>query len=73
LQLSYFPGRKSSRETSVAIAGGIAVALGLFFMGQALGYIRWPESSFMVNNPNWIYYGGAIVAAGIFLFVLDRR
>jgi hypothetical protein len=57
----------------MAIAGGIAVALGLFFMGQALGYIRWPESSFMVNNPNWIYYGGAIVAAGIFLFVLDRR
>jgi hypothetical protein len=57
----------------MAVAGAIAMALGLFFVGQALGYIRWPASSFMINNSSWIYYGGAIVTVGIILFVLDRR
>lgn len=57
----------------MAVAGAIVVALGLFFVGQALGYIRWPASSFMINNSSWIYYGAVIAVAGVVLIVLDRR
>ena len=57
----------------MAVAGAIVMALGLFFIGQALGYIRWPASSFMINNSSWIYYGAVIALAGVVLIALDRR
>ena len=57
----------------MAVAGAIAIALGLFFVGQALGYIRWPASSFMINNSNWVYYGAIIAVVGVVLVVIDRR
>jgi hypothetical protein len=49
---------------------GSALAAGLLFVGQGLGYIRWPASSFMISQVRWVYYGGGIALAGLILIVL---
>jgi hypothetical protein len=55
------------------LVGLAALAAGLLFVGQGLGYIRWPASSFMISQTKWVYYGGAIAAAGLLLIVIARR
>ena len=55
------------------LVGLAALAAGLLFVGQGLGYIRWPASSFMISQTKWVYYGGAIAAAGLLLIVTARR
>jgi hypothetical protein len=53
--------------------GVTALGVGLFFIGQGLGYIRWPVSSFMIGEIEWVYYGGGIALAGLLLIVIARR
>jgi hypothetical protein len=60
-------------KVSLTIVGIIALALGLVWMGQGAGYIRWPASSFMISQTEWIYYGGAVALAGFLLIVFSRR
>ena len=55
------------------LIGIIALAAGLLFVGQGLGLIRWPASSFMINETKWVYYGGGIAVAGLVLIILSRR
>jgi hypothetical protein len=54
----------------VLIVGLAALASGLLFVGQGLGIINWPASSFMISQIRWVYYGGAIALAGLVLIVL---
>ena len=54
-------------------AGLIAVAFGLLFAFQGLGVVRWPQESFMVGAPEWIFYGGAIALGGLVLIIFARR
>jgi len=49
------------------------IAVGLLFVGQGLGYVRWPASSFMIDETKWVYYGGAIAAVGLISIMLARR
>jgi predicted outer membrane repeat protein len=60
-------------KTLLALIGIVAVLLGLLFVGQGSGYIPWPASSFMINQSKWMYYGGAIAAAGLIVFAWSRR
>jgi hypothetical protein len=53
--------------------GVLAVASGLLFVGQGSGIIHWPARSFMLDQTRWIYYGGAIAAAGLVLILIARR
>jgi len=55
------------------LIGLLALASGLLFAGQGLGLIRWPQESFMVGAPEWIYYGGGIALAGAVLIAISRR
>ena len=49
------------------LIGIVVLAAGLVFVGQGLGYIRWPASSFMISEIKWAYYGGGIaVVAELF-------
>ena len=52
------------------LVGTAALAAGLLFVGQGLGYIRWPASSFMISQMRWVYYGGGIAFGGLILIVL---
>jgi energy-converting hydrogenase Eha subunit E len=44
--------------------GAALIVFGLIFQFQGKGQIG-PESSFMYDNQNWIYYGIGIVILGI--------
>ena len=51
------------------LIGIVVFAAGLVFVGQGLGYIRWPASSFMISEIKWAYYGGGIALVGILLII----
>ena len=50
-----------------------ALAAGLLFVGQGRGVIKWPASSFMIDDVKWVYYGAGIALAGLLLIVIARR
>jgi hypothetical protein len=60
-------------KTPLMLAGIAALAAGLLFVGQGAGLIRWPASSFMIAQTQWIVYGAGIAAFGLVLIVLARR
>jgi hypothetical protein len=47
------------------IAGFLAVAIGLLWIGQGTGVIAWPQSSFMIQQTQWAWYGAALAALGL--------
>ena len=61
---------------SVLLLAGLGLLVfGLIWMGQGAGYIMWPETSFMLQQTEWIYYGGAtaILGAAIALYGMSHR
>jgi hypothetical protein len=55
------------------LIGIIVLAAGILFVGQGLGFIWWPASSFMINEMKWVYYGGGIAVVGLVLIIASRR
>jgi hypothetical protein len=49
------------------VLGLVALAVGLLWVGQGLGVIAWPQSSFMINQIEWAGYGAALAALGLIL------
>ena len=60
-------------KTALLIAGVFAVLMGLLWIGQGLGLIMWPASSFMLADRQWAYNGAILAAVGLLVFVLVRR
>ncbi len=60
-------------KTLLLLIGIILLAAGLLFIGQGFGFIRWPASSFMINEFKWVYYGGGIALVGLLVIVASRR
>ena len=57
-------------KAPLMLIGIVVLAAGLVFVGQGLGYIRWPASSFMISEIEWAYYGGGIAVVGILLIII---
>ncbi|HJZ19957.1 MAG TPA: hypothetical protein VJ226_03315 [Bradyrhizobium sp.] len=55
------------------IAGLLALAIGLLWIGQGTGVIAWPQSSFMINQIQWAGYGAVLAAVGLILIWQGRR
>lgn len=55
------------------VLGLIALAIGLLWIGQGLGLIAWPASSFMINQLQWAGYGAALGAVGLILIWQSGR
>jgi hypothetical protein len=55
------------------ILGLVALAIGLLWIGQGTGVIKWPESSFMIRQTQWAGYGAALAALGLILIWQSRR
>ena len=51
----------------------LAVLMGLLWIGQGLGIIMWPSSSFMLADRQWAYNGAILAAVGLLVIVLLRR
>jgi uncharacterized membrane protein len=62
------------RARPVLLSIGVLMALmGLLWIGQGLGYIHWPESSFMLDQRPWADRGVALAVAGLLLILVTRR
>ena len=48
--------RADALRIVLLIAGALALAMGLLWIGQGIGLIRWPASSFMIDERRWSYY-----------------
>ena len=53
--------------------GFLAFAIGLLWIGQGTGYVSWPQSSFMISQIQWAYYGAALALVGLILIWQGRR
>lgn len=55
------------------VIGIAATLLGLLFLGQGLGVIMWPASSFMLDQRPWALRGAVLAVAGIAAILWSRR
>jgi uncharacterized membrane protein len=55
------------------VIGILALAIGLLWIGQGTGVIKWPESSFMISQIQWAYYGAALAVVGLILIWRGKR
>jgi uncharacterized membrane protein len=49
------------------VCGILAFLIGLLWIGQGTGVITWPQSSFMISQMQWAWYGAALAAVGMIL------
>ncbi len=63
----------SAMKTVLLIIGIVATLAGLLWAGQGMGWIMWPESSFMLADRKWAYIGGGTAIAGLALIFYSRR
>ncbi|WP_445192581.1 hypothetical protein ACT009_01185 [Sphingomonas sp. Tas61C01] len=58
----------------ILVGIGILMALmGLLWIGQGLGYIHWPASSFMLDQRPWADRGAVLAVLGLVLILAARR
>jgi len=55
------------------LLGVILALLGMLWIGQGLGYIRWPASSFMISQAVWVSRGSVTAVIGLVLVLIARR
>jgi uncharacterized membrane protein len=53
--------------------GILALLIGLLWIGQGIGAINWPQSSFMISQIQWTWYGAALAVVGVILIWRSRR
>ena len=57
----------------IQIVGIIAFMMGLLWIGQGLGWIRWPSESFMIDQSGWVVRGLILALAGAIAILIARR
>jgi hypothetical protein len=60
-------------RTALLIVGVLALAVGLLWIGQGTGTIKWPQASFMINQIQWAGYGAAMAALGLIFIWQAKR
>jgi hypothetical protein len=55
------------------VVGTIAVLIGLLWIGQGMGLVRWPASSFMIDVTAWAVRGCVLALGGVLMIVFGRR
>ena len=58
---------------TLLIAGLLALAIGLLWIGQGTGVVAWPKASFMINELQWAGYGAVLGAVGLILIWQGNR
>lgn len=57
----------------LTIIGVAALLMGLLWIGQGLGIIMWPASSFMLAQREWAIRGAALAVVGVIVLLRARR
>jgi hypothetical protein len=60
-------------KTILLIIGVFALLMGLLWVGQGLGMIHWPASSFMLDQRPWATRGAILAVVGLALIVFAKR
>jgi uncharacterized membrane protein len=60
-------------KTAFLTFGILALLMGLLWIGQGTGTINWPQSSFMIKQTQWAYYGAALAIVGLILIWRAKR
>jgi hypothetical protein len=60
-------------KSLMMIAGIAALLMGLLWVGQGLGYIKWPQSSFMLDQRPWATRGAILAVVGLALILWSTR
>lgn len=60
-------------RTFFIVVGSLAILMGLLWIGQGLGLIMWPASSFMLADSQWAINGAVLAIAGVAIVWLARR
>jgi uncharacterized membrane protein len=60
-------------KSLVALVGVLATLMGLLWIGQGLGVVHWPASSFMIAQTQWAVYGAILAAIGVAAVWWSRR
>jgi hypothetical protein len=67
------PARIFPMRAPFLTLGIFALLIGLLWLGQGTGYVNWPQSSFMIKQTQWAWYGAALALVGVVLIWLGRR
>lgn len=59
-------------KPTLLIIGSFTIAIGLLWIGQGTGYVNWPQSSFMISQIQWAYYGTVLGIVGLLMIVFSR-
>jgi hypothetical protein len=55
------------------VIGVLCALMGFLWIGQGLGYVHWPRSSFMLDQRPWADRGAALAVLGLILILAARR
>ena len=55
------------------VVGTLALLMGLLWLGQGLGIVRWPASSFMIDVTAWAVRGCILAVGGALMIYYARR
>jgi len=57
----------------LTVVGILCLLMGLLWIGQGMGWVRWPASSFMIDVSGWAARGAALAVAGAIMIWFGRR
>jgi len=55
------------------VIGTLGLMMGLLWVGQGLGLVMWPASSFMLADRSWAVAGAVLAAGSLVAIGLSRR
>lgn len=57
----------------IVVIGALCLLMGLLWIGQGMGYVRWPATSFMIDASEWATRGAILAVLGAVMIVIGRR
>ena len=60
-------------RTLMIVVGTLCLLVGLLWIGQGLGIVRWPASSFMIDVSDWAMRGAILAILGAVMIAIGRR
>jgi hypothetical protein len=55
---------------ALLVIGNLVALVGLVWIGQGLGYFRYPEGSAMIDQTPWVWPGLGVAVAGFAVVIL---
>lgn len=60
-------------KSALLILGLLGLLMGFLWIGQGMGLVHWPASSFMIDQRPWVLRGALLAFVGLVFVLLSRR